>query len=191
MAGIVSSVLTVGGYPIIVSWWNDYLQMVEQYAYNTGWDTLVNNDATHADSNWRYTLAAYVQRDNPVWDNLVDMSVGQPYSNLVNQGNLGLTDNPFSLAVVTVNRQSPKTNKWWGTNTFAKYGLFGFGAESTHMPVLFINLTPCSFAYPGIGSSYGFMYACFQDSIISVITYPTLKPVLLNVAGTDWPSPAA
>jgi hypothetical protein len=191
LAGIVSSVLTNGGYTLLYPWYDPRSTTVYTQAYSSGWDYLVNNDATHSDEWLKYVVANAVNKNNPFWYELFNPSDAKTYPGLTGSTVQGGHDRGFCLAVCHVREPYDNTmDYWWVPSKFAKYGFFAFGANNSYMPVEFINLNPCSFIAPGIGESIGFSYAAFGTNVLDITTYGLAYFTQITLAGVGIGVPA-
>lgn len=117
--------------------------------YNAGDDTVEysdvqggtlydSNSGVHDLGNW-IALFAFLNKMNPDWLVLSQNSTGVPYINLTGEGYI-VQDAVNRLAIEII-EAGEKTDFWWGSNQFAKYGLCGFSFEGfVSMPITFVNL---------------------------------------------------
>jgi hypothetical protein len=163
-----------------------FFDTAPDYPVEAGWFT--NFNQTYNDFDGQMVKFSWLNKANPDWSNLYDLTSAQVFSSITDFKYFVTTQHINSAFVTVSPPLSPANNYWWGTSSFAKYGIFCWGGITAINPVQFINFEDCGFASDNIQYN-GFGAGGFNGQTLSVTTYTRLPLTPVVGDGMQFPYP--
>lgn len=132
--------------------------------------------------------AASANKANQDWRTLLDPTTIQVYPNRSGEGTLGVNQTVNSIFCNVVPPVPANIDRWWGTSTFAKYGIVAFNAPAPVMPAWFINLPTCNFITLET-APLGFYFALFNQVVCNFTTYSQITIPFVSIGGAEIKAP--
>ena len=129
-----------------------------------------------------------INKANPDWLQLLDVSSAQSYTGLTGGGVTGLSPN-LCFALVTITPPIPANiDLWWGNSGFAKLGFLAFGTINCKTPVYWVNFVG-TVAFDNLTYWNNLTYFFQKGVIASIITQARipLPPISWNGSAFVYP----
>jgi hypothetical protein len=130
----------------------------------------------------------FLNKANPDWKGLVDLSSAQTIGDLTGESTQTLTKAGCQAVFSCVAADGAMINFWWQSRVFAKYAVFAWGIAPYNLPVQFLNFPRC-YNFDFDQDYTGFYLNAAPGVTVSVSVYSRLSLPLVTYGAGPVPIP--